>query len=67
MDLRSLSFLVLLAAVVALVQHVEGHGRLWEPPGRGTEHKRGYDVPEEKKDYNDIELFCGGKDVSKAI
>ncbi|XP_072044825.1 uncharacterized protein [Amphiura filiformis] len=53
-----LVFLVAIATV-----YVDSHGRLWEPPGRGTEWKRGYDVPEEKKDYNDIELFCGGRGV----
>ncbi|XP_072044826.1 uncharacterized protein [Amphiura filiformis] len=53
-----LAFLVAIATV-----YVDSHGRLWEPPGRGTEHRRGFDVPEEKKDYNDVELYCGGRGI----
>ena len=55
--------LVAFVAVVAVV-YVDAHGRMWEPPGRGTEWRRGYAVPEEKKDYNDMEGYCGGKTVS---
>lgn len=58
---------ILLVLVVVAVVYVDCHGRLWEPPGRGTEHRRvdqGYNVYWEDKDYNDNELFCGGKDVS---
>ncbi len=56
---------ILLAFLVAIaVVHRDAHGRLWEPPGRGTEWRKGFDVPEEKRDYNDIELYCGGRGVS---
>ena len=57
--------ILLLSLLVAIATvYVDSHGRLWEPPGRGTEWRRGFDVPEEKKDYNDIELYCGGRGVS---
>ena len=57
------SFIVVgLLAVLAV--YVDGHGRLWEPPGRGTEWRRGFDVPEEKRDYNDVAVYCGGRGVS---
>ena len=57
---------VTLVALVALlgVVYVNGHGRLWEPAGRGTEHRRGFKVPENKKDYNDDQVYCGGRGVS---
>ena len=55
-----------LVAVIAVV-YVDAHGRMWEPAGRGTEWRRGFQVPEEKKDYNDMEGFCGGRTVSNTI
>ncbi|XP_072045959.1 uncharacterized protein [Amphiura filiformis] len=57
---RSLCLAVLL---VACAVYVSGHGRFWEPPGRGTEWRRGHQVPEAKKDYNDNEAFCGGRGI----
>ncbi|XP_071795999.1 uncharacterized protein [Asterias amurensis] len=51
-----------LVAVIAVV-YVDAHGRMWEPAGRGSEWRRGFQVPEEKKDYNDMEGFCGGRTV----
>ncbi|XP_072045962.1 uncharacterized protein [Amphiura filiformis] len=52
---------VILLVLVAV--YVDAHGRFWDPPGRGTEWRQGYDVPEEQKDYNDMETYCGGKGV----
>ena len=39
---------------------IEGHGRLWDPPGRATMWRRGYITP---KNYNDNQLSCGGFSV----
>ena len=39
-----------------------GHGRLWEPPCRATMWRRNYSTP---ADYNDNQLFCGGKHVRR--
>jgi len=50
---------VLMALTV--IPEVECHGRLVEPPGRSTMWRFGYDNP---KNYNDMELFCGGFSVS---
>jgi hypothetical protein len=33
------------------------HGRLWDPPGRSTMWRRGYNTP---PNYDDNQLFCGG-------
>ena len=52
------------------ILYVEAHGRLWEPPGRGTEWRRDEfkdQVPWDKQDYNDMELWCGGRGVSWRI
>ncbi|XP_017893187.1 uncharacterized protein LOC108632864 isoform X2 [Ceratina calcarata] len=37
--------------------HVEGHGRLMDPPARNSMWRFGYPNP---VNYNDNELFCGG-------
>ncbi|XP_037091408.1 uncharacterized protein LOC119111708 [Pollicipes pollicipes] len=42
---------------------VWGHGRLVDPPCRATMWRQGYDTP---ADYNDNQLFCGGKDHQQA-
>ncbi|XP_043191630.1 uncharacterized protein LOC122364892 [Amphibalanus amphitrite] len=42
-----------------LVGPASGHGRLWDPPCRATMWRWGYNTP---ADYNDNQLFCGGKD-----
>ena len=36
---------------------IESHGRMIEPPQRGSMWRVGYDVP---KDYNDMSGYCGG-------
>jgi len=55
---------ILLFASVVLSQlaGVLSHGRLTEPPARGTAWRYGFNTP---KDYNDNELFCGGFAVMK--
>ncbi|PSN43757.1 hypothetical protein C0J52_06412 [Blattella germanica] len=40
-----------------LLQNVEGHGRLIEPPSRATMWRYGFTTP---PNYNDHELYCGG-------
>lgn len=37
--------------------HVNGHGRLMDPPARNSMWRFGYPNP---VNYNDNELFCGG-------
>ncbi|XP_072045960.1 uncharacterized protein [Amphiura filiformis] len=54
---------ILLVLVAVSAVYVDAHGRMWEPAGRGTEWRRGFDVPESGKDYNDMEGYCGGKTV----
>ena len=59
---------ILLAAfAVIFAVYVDGHGRLWEPAGRGTEWRKGYWVPEPKRDYNDDQVYCGGRGVGILI
>ena len=36
---------------------IESHGRMMDPPQRGSMWRVGYDVP---KDYNDMSGYCGG-------
>lgn len=47
-----------LLVVACMSARVSGHGRLIEPPCRATMWRYGYDT---KADYNDNQLFCGGK------
>ena len=57
---------ILLAAfAVIFAVYVDGHGRLWEPAGRGTEWRKGFWVPEPQRDYNDDQVYCGGRGVGK--
>ena len=43
-------------------REISGHGRLMDPPARGTMWRLGFDTP---PNYNDHQLFCGGFFVSK--
>jgi len=52
---------LLLILVLCLVSRVSGHGRLWEPPSRGSMWRRGYNT---SININDNELSCGGFTVS---
>lgn len=38
----------------------DGHGMMWDPPGRGTMWRFGFNVP---PDYDDNGLNCGGISV----
>ncbi|XP_064486170.1 uncharacterized protein LOC135398715 [Ornithodoros turicata] len=50
-------FLATLCAFTWLIQSVEGHGRVIEPPARNVLWRFGYDAPQ---NFEDSELFCGG-------
>ncbi|XP_043210295.1 uncharacterized protein LOC122375152 [Amphibalanus amphitrite] len=54
--MKSIAVLLLVSAYMAV--QVSGHGRLMNPPCRATMWRVGYDTP---PDYNDNQLFCGGK------
>nr|CAD7258885.1 unnamed protein product [Timema shepardi] len=45
-------------AIFGSLVEVAGHGMLWDPVNRGSMWRFGYDTP---INYNDNELFCGGK------
>ncbi|XP_052081951.1 uncharacterized protein LOC127719748 [Mytilus californianus] len=49
----SVKFLYLLCAVI----HVDGHGRLWEPPSRSSMFRKGFPTPQNNLDN---QLYCGG-------
>jgi len=46
-----------LVAILSQIPTVIGHGRLMEPPARGTAWRYGFNTP---KDYTDNEENCGG-------
>lgn len=46
-----------LVAVLQVLQHVHGHGRLMDPPARNSMWRFGFPNP---VNYNDNELYCGG-------
>ncbi|XP_052785654.1 uncharacterized protein LOC128221204 [Mya arenaria] len=48
---------------IGSLPEVKGHGMLWDPPQRSTAWRRGYPLPVEDRNYNDNELFCGGRTV----
>ncbi|BFZ00768.1 hypothetical protein BsWGS_03807 [Bradybaena similaris] len=48
---------VLAGLLLTLLPPVEGHARLWDPPGRSTMWRRGFQTP---VNFQDNELFCGG-------
>ncbi len=41
--------------------HVSGHGRLIDPPQRGSMWRFGFKVP---PNYNDMSNYCGGNNLS---
>ncbi|GFR84280.1 hypothetical protein ElyMa_005994900 [Elysia marginata] len=53
-----------LFALFLLVLKVKGHGRLLEPPSRGSLWRLGYSAP---VNYEDNQLFCGGVKVQYSI
>ncbi|KAF2357598.1 hypothetical protein FHG87_011648 [Trinorchestia longiramus] len=60
-SLRSRQKLLTLLILWTLVTSSRSHGRLVDPPSRGTMWRLGFHTP---PDYNDHELFCGGFEVS---
>ncbi|XP_012945886.1 uncharacterized protein LOC106013787 [Aplysia californica] len=51
------ALLVCVGVACVLPRPAASHGRLYEPPGRSTMWRRGYDTEE---NYDDNQLFCGG-------
>ena len=50
----------LVLASLALIQLVQGHGYMEDPPARNSMWRYGFRNP---KNYNDNENFCGGNIV----
>ena len=42
-----------------LLTYVDGHGRMLDPPQRGSMWRFGFNVP---PNYNDMSNYCGGKE-----
>lgn len=61
MDLNMRVLTMVLTFLVNLISCACGHGRLWEPPSRGSMWRRGYNT---SVNINDNELSCGGFTVS---
>ena len=60
----SSSVLFFLAVCNSLIDVSEGHGYMYDPPSRSSVWRVGFNVPEDEKNYNDMELNCGGREVS---
>ena len=59
----SMTFVVMTVTVTMKTQQmaeVAGHGRLMDPPARNSMWRLGFDNP---VNYNDNELYCGGRMV----
>ena len=56
-DINMLIAIILLC--LSIILQVSGHGSMIEPPARATMHDYGF--PENPKDYQWMEGFCGGK------
>lgn len=50
-------FWLLCTCLLSLIDWIESHGRLIEPPSRASAWRYGFDTPH---NYNDHELYCGG-------
>lgn len=50
-------FWLLFTCLLSLIDWIESHGRLIEPPSRASAWRYGFDTPH---NYNDHELYCGG-------
>ncbi|XP_046637635.1 uncharacterized protein LOC124315930 [Daphnia pulicaria] len=59
----SSSILFCLAVCNCLVHLSEGHGYMYDPPSRSSVWRFGFNVPEDQKNYNDMELNCGGREA----
>lgn len=49
------TFIILV--ILQLIELIDGHGRLMDPPARNSMWRFGFPNP---VNYNDNELFCGG-------
>ncbi|XP_057377318.1 uncharacterized protein LOC130698646 [Daphnia carinata] len=45
------------------IVNVDSHGYMYDPPGRSSMWRVGFSVPEDSKNYNDMELNCGGREA----
>lgn len=61
MLVRLFGILLLQTIVLIVLDQVNGHGRMIDPPGRSTAWRYGFPTP---KNYDDNQLFCGGFQVS---
>ncbi|XP_030755205.1 uncharacterized protein LOC115881729 [Sitophilus oryzae] len=52
-----LIFATLSTIILSILDLIDGHGRLIEPPSRASAWRYGFDTPH---NYNDHELYCGG-------
>lgn len=43
--------------ILKQLKSIDAHGRMFDPPGRGSMWRFGFDVPE---NYNDMSNYCGG-------
>ena len=59
----SSSILFFLAVCNCLVNLSQGHGYMYDPPSRSSVWRFGFNVPEDQKNYNDMGLNCGGREV----
>lgn len=51
------AFMVTCLVLISLMSSAMGHGRLMDPPSRGSMWRMGFKTP---KNYNDNQLYCGG-------
>jgi hypothetical protein len=58
------SILFFLALSNSLIELSHGHGYMYDPPSRSSVWRVGFPVPEYEKNYNDMQLNCGGREVS---
>ena len=68
-SITSSSILFFLALSNSLIELSHGHGYMYDPPSRSSVWRVGFPVPEYEKNYNDMQLNCGGREVkfNKAI
>ena len=52
---------IVLQIGLVFIPAIKGHGILKEPPGRSSMWRFGFSNP---TNYNDNQLYCGGRDVS---
>lgn len=60
----TMATIVIASFVLLFVDACSAHGRMWDPAGRSTMWRVGYDTPH---NYNDMENFCGGFYVSTLV